>query len=667
MKTVNQFVLFIILGLGLASCSKKTGQVVVSPHEPSQVGAETSRAHEKHITILATNDIHGGVEPTVSKAGKKAGGMAIFSGVVNAIRTGLKNKYGADGGVLLVDGGDQFQGTLLSNYSEGKLVFDIMNHIGYDAAVLGNHDFDFGPEGWLQDKVVAGEPDQDPRGALKKLVASKNPDFHLISANIYYTNSIVKDGKSGEQIPVKVKPIGCEALNKDDAKAIRWDQARRFELAQPYAIKNVAGVRVAMIGIENVETPQTTTPENVSDLCFRDAADSYLEIREQLEGQADVFIMVTHNGNTNNDSGATDMVKKILKQAKDKENILHAVVAGHTHYVNQVDIEGIPLIQSKADGKYFGRIDLVWDANFGKLIKLRTHYDAGINLTYGECPASPPASCTHDKKNDKVFYEGIEVTADPEVEKLISDRRVEIAPLAGKVLGRSKGDLTKDYYKENSMSDRVTDEFLKMIRKRVPGLEGKNLVTLINGGGVRAPLRAGEFTYEDWFRVFPFNNRIAMKGPVKVEQLVKVMKRGVDTCGSHGGLTPGGIRVQFNRECADKPEPKEFKLIRIKLPDESGGVKVIYDSENGIIDDGEIWIATLDFLAAGGSGYTDFKEMPDFPLSATRAGGVDLIFREALSEYFEAYPPEFDPNIDHRLQNLLEDLKDPQKITQLFR
>src|SRR5713101_2138443 len=70
-------------------------------------------AKPTQITILATNDIHGGIEPTVSKDGTTEGGLAAFSGTVQAIKAGLKRKLGDQAGVLVVDAGDQFQGTLI--------------------------------------------------------------------------------------------------------------------------------------------------------------------------------------------------------------------------------------------------------------------------------------------------------------------------------------------------------------------------------------------------------------------------------------------------------------------------------------------------------------------------------------------------------------------------
>src|SRR5262245_23022564 len=128
------------------------------------------------ITILATNDVHGGIEPTLAKDGTVEGGLAAFSGVVQAIRAGLKQRLGDRAGVLVLDAGDQFQGTLISNFNEGQLVFQAMSQVGYDVAITGNHDYDFGPVGWLQDEPTA--PDQDPRGALK--AALTHAKFPLI-------------------------------------------------------------------------------------------------------------------------------------------------------------------------------------------------------------------------------------------------------------------------------------------------------------------------------------------------------------------------------------------------------------------------------------------------------------------------------------------------------
>ena len=101
------------------------------------------------LTILHTNDFHARFEP-ISKydsgcstednaEGKCFGGSARLVSAVNAARARSDNS-------ILVDGGDQFQGTLFYTYYKGKLAAEMMNKMGYDAMTVGNHEFDDGPE-----------------------------------------------------------------------------------------------------------------------------------------------------------------------------------------------------------------------------------------------------------------------------------------------------------------------------------------------------------------------------------------------------------------------------------------------------------------------------------------------------------------------------------------
>src|SRR4051812_9003101 len=85
------------------------------------------------ISIVGTNDLHGALER-----------LPLFAGFV----ANLRAVRAADGGgVVLVDGGDMFQGTLESNLGEGADVVRAYSHIGYAGVAIGNHEFDYGPEG----------------------------------------------------------------------------------------------------------------------------------------------------------------------------------------------------------------------------------------------------------------------------------------------------------------------------------------------------------------------------------------------------------------------------------------------------------------------------------------------------------------------------------------
>ncbi|MCZ7682736.1 MAG: metallophosphoesterase [Sandaracinaceae bacterium] len=101
------------------------------------------------LTVIGTNDLHGHVRA-----------LPIFAGYLALLR----EVRAGDGAVVLLDGGDLFQGTLESNLLEGAPVIEAYGLLGYDAATIGNHEFDYGPEG---ERVTPGSPDDDPRGALR--------------------------------------------------------------------------------------------------------------------------------------------------------------------------------------------------------------------------------------------------------------------------------------------------------------------------------------------------------------------------------------------------------------------------------------------------------------------------------------------------------------------
>ena len=101
------------------------------------------------LTVLHTNDFHARFEP-ISKydsgcsaehnsEGKCFGGSARLVTAVAEARARAQNS-------ILVDGGDQFQGTLFYTYYKGKLAAELMNKLGYDGMTVGNHEFDDGPE-----------------------------------------------------------------------------------------------------------------------------------------------------------------------------------------------------------------------------------------------------------------------------------------------------------------------------------------------------------------------------------------------------------------------------------------------------------------------------------------------------------------------------------------
>jgi len=128
---------------------------------------EAQAASSRKLTILHTNDTHSQIEPLPNDGRKYGGmgGMARRATLVNQIRSQEKN-------VLLLDAGDMFQGTPYFNYYAGEPEFKLMTALKYDAATLGNHDFDNGTQGLARMLPFAG--------------------FPILNANYDFSNSALK-------------------------------------------------------------------------------------------------------------------------------------------------------------------------------------------------------------------------------------------------------------------------------------------------------------------------------------------------------------------------------------------------------------------------------------------------------------------------------------------
>jgi 5'-nucleotidase len=586
-------------------------------------------AKPTQITILATNDIHGGIEPSVSKDGTIEGGLAAFSGTVQAIKAGLKRKLGEQAGVLVVDAGDQFQGTLISNYNEGRLVLQAMSQVGYDVAITGNHDYDFGPVGWLDDEVTPTTADKDPRGALKAALSYAR--FPLVSANTFLRSSL--HDALGNQ--VQVDQQGCDPIAEagQSPPLIDWSRAMPPDFLKPYLIKEVGGVRVAVIGIDNVFTPTTTTSVNVSDLCFEREADAYLRVRAQLDGKADVFVLLIHDGNADTQAFSTVVEALISSSHPEHGAVVDAVISGHTHFTYNLTVAGVPIIQSGANGKAYGRIDLIYDPKLGGVDRSKTKSYAGVDTFLTKCANEARDFCAVDPTSQALMYEGALFRNDDAIVQLIANERQQIAPLAGQVLGKATAEITVDRTGESPLADTLTD-LLRQISMAD--------VALMNTGGIRSPLEPGDVTYEEFYRVIPFNNHGLVIGPMKASNLLKALARSAEACGDFGALMQSGLKVEVQKDC-NPPSGKVGTDTNAKLTHvETLGGKVLLDSAVPLPagDDPVLTVATLDFLAAGGSGYSMFKGVPQIK---------DLgIVREAMKDFLAQTPATFTPVMDGR-------------------
>lgn len=603
----------LLLGVGTLWFSCRT---LKTPTADSGVSDAVSLGSgERLLTILGTNDIHGSMEASPGDGNKPVGGMTYWSGVVQAIRAGAIASYGDNAGVLLLDAGDQFQGTLVSNFNEGKAMMSIMSLIGYDAIVPGNHDYDFGPLGWQDDVVLETTESalRDNVGALK--AALQEAQFPVLSANTYLRASLKAAG-SGE--PVEVESENCrpetEGLNID------WAAALRPSFVKPYAIIAKAGLKVAVIAVDNEDTAKTSMPPNLVDFCFRDFVESYREVRAALQGQADVFVMLAHEGDLD-DMGFKEKIRRLLQ---DDPDAVDAVVSGHSHRPMNYQVDGVPVIQSAANGTKFGRIDLVFDVASGRVNKAKTRLFGGAELAHHKCASVAAATC---RMVDGVpQYDGHPVVPMPAVKERVEAARHAVQEIASRVVGSADGEVTRSRKSDSPLANGMTDTL-----RLATGAD----VTFINSATLRTTMPKGELTYDHLFQVLPFANRTIRLKPLSTTQIVKLAQRTVSESGEYGVLNQSGLKITYMGSGSNA------KVLRVQ----TAAGELIYDRDNGGNQTNRSFtVVTLSYLTDPLSGVSGLNDVPR---------DADLgVFREIVANHLFASPRAFSTSLDDRLVKL---------------
>jgi len=569
--------------------------------------AQSASGDPIKISFLLTNDIHGHIAPKLTYLGT----------IAQQLRQSPEYQSGK-AGLFILDSGDQFQGTLLSNYDEGASLFNVLNEIGYDAIVPGNHDYDFGPLDWLYDRVSPGDTSNDPREVIKSLASMAR--FPLLSANTYLKDSIRTEGRA------VALDDQCKPAHETPSSPLDFEGALRPAFLKPYTLITRAGVRVALIGLDNRSTSSSTTLENVSDLCFRDEVTEYLELRKKLEGQADVFVILLHNGDTDKSFEGSEITRKINAAIP---NGVHLVAAGHTHFVHNANVGGVHVIQDGANGKNYGRVDLYFDPKSRTVKTDQTDSAAGISIDAESCDQTKaPFACKQLS---------LPLASHSAIDRIIEGASAAIAPLAKKKLATAKATIRSNRIDESPLGNLLTDALRK---------ESKTQVALMNTGGIRAPLQAGDVLYENLFEVLPFQNQAVVLKELPWETLKAALISAIRTCGRYGTLAQSGLRIRFSRDCSTAAGEidSNAKLIHVSLLDGT----VLLDSESGqeTAESTKISVTTLDFIASGGSGFSMF--------AGAKIDATLGITRELIAESMAESVQELSPKTDGRFNNVSE-------------
>jgi 5'-nucleotidase len=483
-------VLAATLLLPLASCAAAPAPKA-DPTPPALASSVApASAPPVEITLVGTSDLHG-----------RLATLPLLGGYLGVLRA--RNP----GGVVLVDAGDMFQGTLESNSNEGGAVIEAYKKLGYDAVAIGNHEFDYGPVGPTSTvhKNAAEGPDRDARGALEARAAQATGAFPVLAANLL-----------------------------EDDHPLDWPNVAASTLVTKH------GVAVGIIGVTTMGTLKTTIAANVVGLRVTPLAEAIAAQAAALRAKgAKLVIVAAHAGGEcgKNDAPADlsscDAAAEIFEVARKlPAGAVQAIVAGHTHKSIAHEVAGIAVIQSGAYGVAFGRVDFTVDPATGKLLKVSIHPPEPVSRggLFEGAPTVPDAA--------------VEQALAPAVEQARARRAESLAVTLS-------GPFPAVYRGESALGNLVAGVLLE--------LDPKADIAVGNGGGLRADLAAGPLTYGALYDTLPFENRLA-----RLTMTGKVLRATVERnlTGKSGILSIAGARVEGR--CTDGKLAVEVFLTRKK-------------------------------------------------------------------------------------------------------
>lgn len=524
-------------------------------------GNASSLSQQETVVIMGTNDIHGAIAPMSLKTREKkgiapipyeAGGTAMLASYAQILRNEFGNRF------LWLDAGDEFQGSVESNMNLGKPMVQFFNAVQLNAAAIGNHEFDFG-----QDSLRS------------RLSEAKYP---YLAANIKYKET---------------------------------DSFIRFPNTHKHILLNAGHLKVGIIGLSTIDTPNTTRSENVSDLKFENLKATTLEEAQALREKGAQIILVTahaglkceFNRSTPNYGtlretdpqgrcGEQDEVVRLLRSLP--RGTIDAVISGHTHQIVHHWIEGVPVVQGGAFGRYFNVIYLTYDWKQKKLLNERTRIEGAVPV----CPLvfKNQNDCNGDRPAPKKGrgplviprFHNQEVYPDPKIVGLNRPVLAEAQKTKNQVIGQAVRPIEHPHSRESELGNLAADALRLAVHANVG---------VMNSGGLRSPIEAGPITFGEVFQALPFENRIS-----KIQLTGRELKTFLRIVGSGSRNLPSvsGVRL----ELIDPDFPASYSDLNGDGKNEAWKVNrlidVKFDDGQPIYPDQMYSLAVLDFIAAGG-------------------------------------------------------------------
>jgi len=277
--------------------------------------ADALNADTVTISILHTTDLHGHILPTFDYAGNPdLGGIARCATQIRQWRRKNRNS-------ILIDAGDVYQGTDFALRDRGQMMIDLFNLMRYDAWIVGNHEFDWGIEPFLR--------------------AVERSSMPVLAVNTTFEGSPAGEFKDARNPLAKI---------------------------QPYILKEIAGIKIAIIGVTTPGMPFWFRPEFTSGIEFQFPVESVRHAIAQANAErANAIVLAGHMG-LKERTGGDDFANTVMALTSEFPEAT-VFIAGHTHRdIPSRLTNGALLTQADHFGIHVGRVDLLFDRDSKKLL-----------------------------------------------------------------------------------------------------------------------------------------------------------------------------------------------------------------------------------------------------------------------------------------------------------
>ncbi|NRD74467.1 bifunctional UDP-sugar hydrolase/5'-nucleotidase [Shewanella sp. VB17] len=476
----------------LTGCGSDSDNTPAKPVTCADVGEACTQ-----FTVLHTNDNHGRFWQ--SKNGEY--GMAARKTLIDQIRAEVESNGGQ---TILLSGGDINTGVPESDLQNAIPDFIGMNLIGYDAMAVGNHEFD-NPLSTLEEQRTRAE-------------------FPMLAANIY-------DRASGK---------------------------RYFD---PYKIFNINGLRIAVIGLTTEDTVRIGNPEYISSLIFTDPTTEIQKVIQDIKdaNAADLIFATTHMGHYADAQNGSNAPGDVAMARAVTAGDLNAIIGGHSQ--NPVCMEpgtsnyadfnrgdectpdkqnGTYIMQAHEWGKYVGRADFEY---FNGELHLANYQLIPVNLMAVDEEGRIVLADKNDPLSGTLLPGTTQIEENAGVLAELRTYQEGGQVLLDKILGTTDGELM-------GLSTTVRHEQTNLGHLIARAQGEYKLVKadfgIMNSGGVRASISAGNITYRDVLTVQPFGNMVAYASMTGTDLIAYLNQVATKTVGSGGYAQLDGIKLSVD-------------------------------------------------------------------------------------------------------------------------